>query len=136
MLTRRVCYRICRRISTPYKTCLFRIGFGRYQVQLFLLTGLGWMADSMHFPSNIEAQTHVRSFRLDIWLQGVAVVLPQVQQELLPVRVEFATLSLYVGLILGAATWGVMADLIGRKLSFNVRHVFWNVPDAIYNCLV
>lgn len=48
-------------------------------------------------------------------------MLPQVQQELLPVRVEFATLSLYVGLILGATVWGVMADLIGRKLSFNVR---------------
>ncbi|KAF8224337.1 MFS general substrate transporter [Tricholoma matsutake] len=77
------------------------IGFGRYQYQLFILTGLGWMADN-------------------IWLQGVAVVLPQVQQELLPVRVEFATLALYVGLILGATTWGVMADLIGRKLSFNI----------------
>ncbi|KAF8071534.1 major facilitator superfamily domain-containing protein [Lyophyllum atratum] len=77
------------------------IGFGRYQLQLFLLTGFGWMADN-------------------IWLQGVAVVLAQVQQELLPVRVEFATLSLYVGLILGATVWGVMADLIGRKLSFNI----------------
>ncbi|KAF9459012.1 major facilitator superfamily domain-containing protein [Collybia nuda] len=77
------------------------IGFGRYQIQLFFLTGLGWMADN-------------------IWLQGVAVVLPQVQQELLPVRVEFATLSLYVGLIFGATVWGVMADLIGRKLSFNI----------------
>jgi len=77
------------------------IGFGRYQIQLFMLTGLGWMADN-------------------IWLQGVAVVLSQVQQELLPVRVEFATLALYVGLILGATVWGVVADLIGRKLSFNI----------------
>lgn len=57
---------------------------------------------------------------LDLWLQGVAVVLPQVQQELLPSRVEFATLALYVGLILGATTWGSLADLIGRRLSFNV----------------
>ncbi|KAF8896637.1 major facilitator superfamily domain-containing protein [Infundibulicybe gibba] len=77
------------------------IGFGRYQVQLFLLTGLGWMADN-------------------IWLQGVAVVLPQMQQELNPIRVEFSTLALYVGLILGAMVWGVMADLIGRRLSFNI----------------
>ncbi|KAG5650791.1 hypothetical protein H0H81_011042 [Sphagnurus paluster] len=77
------------------------IGFGSYQIQLFFLTGLGWMADN-------------------VWLQGVAVVLGQVQQELLPVRVEFATLALYAGLILGAIFWGVMADLIGRKLSFNI----------------
>ncbi|KDR78711.1 hypothetical protein GALMADRAFT_1264164 [Galerina marginata CBS 339.88] len=77
------------------------IGFGRYQVELFVLTGFGWMADN-------------------IWLQGVAIVLPQVQQELNPVRVEFATLALYVGLILGASTWGVLADLIGRRVSFNI----------------
>ncbi|KAF8889179.1 major facilitator superfamily domain-containing protein [Gymnopilus junonius] len=72
------------------------IGFGRYQIELFVLTGFGWMADN-------------------IWLQGVAIVLPQVQQELNPVRVEFATLALYVGLIIGASLWGVLADLIGRR---------------------
>ncbi|KAG6809351.1 hypothetical protein H0H92_000588 [Tricholoma furcatifolium] len=77
------------------------IGFGKYQIQLFILTGFGWMADN-------------------IWLQGVAIVLGQVQQELLPSRVEFATLALYAGLILGASTWGVLADLIGRRLSFNI----------------
>ncbi|KAL1750696.1 major facilitator superfamily domain-containing protein [Schizophyllum commune] len=77
------------------------IGFGRYQVELFLLTGMGWMADN-------------------IWLQGVAVVLTKVQQELNPSRVELATLALYVGLILGASVWGTLADVIGRKLSYNV----------------
>lgn len=78
------------------------------------------MADSAYLISYPQSSS-IGS--VDIWLQGVAVVLPQVQQELLPVRVEFATLSLYVGLILGATTWGVMADLIGRKLSFNVGDV-------------
>ncbi|KAG6897019.1 hypothetical protein C0992_004664 [Termitomyces sp. T32_za158] len=77
------------------------IGYGRYQQQLFVLTGLGWMADN-------------------IWLQGIAIVLGQVQQELRPSRVEFATLALFAGLILGAMTWGIMADLIGRRLSFNI----------------
>ena len=43
------------------------------------------------------------------------------QQELNPSRVEFATLALYVGLILGASVWGTLADVIGRKLSYNVR---------------
>ncbi|KAE9400144.1 MFS general substrate transporter [Gymnopus androsaceus JB14] len=77
------------------------IGFGRYQWQLFVLTGLGWAAD-------------------DIWLQGVAIILPQIGNELKPVRVEYATMALYAGLIVGAITWGVLADLIGRRLSFNV----------------
>ncbi|KAJ3865197.1 MFS general substrate transporter [Lentinula novae-zelandiae] len=80
---------------------LHRIGFGRYQWQLFVLTGLGWAAD-------------------DIWLQGVAIILPQIENELRPVRVEYATMALYAGLILGASTWGVLADLIGRRLSFNI----------------
>ncbi|KAE9384900.1 MFS general substrate transporter [Gymnopus androsaceus JB14] len=77
------------------------IGFGRYQWQLFVLTGLGWAAD-------------------DIWLQGVAIILPQIGNELKPVRVEHATMALYAGLIVGAITWGVLADLIGRRLSSNV----------------
>ncbi|KAL1661256.1 major facilitator superfamily domain-containing protein [Schizophyllum commune] len=83
------------------RTLQEEIGFGRYQLELFALTGLGWMADN-------------------IWLQGIAVVLGQVQQELDPTRIEFATLALYVGLIIGASTWGVLADVIGRKLSFNI----------------
>lgn len=77
------------------------IGFGRFQWQLFFLSGLGWMADNL-------------------WLQGVAIVLGQVQTEFNPNRIEFATLSLYVGLIVGALTWGILADIIGRKLSFNI----------------
>ncbi|KAG6855221.1 hypothetical protein H0H87_006587 [Tephrocybe sp. NHM501043] len=60
---------------------------------------------------------------LDGWQTGVAIVLGQVQQELLPVRVEFATLALCAGLIPGAFVWGVTADVIGRKLAFNVRGV-------------
>ncbi|KAG0695128.1 major facilitator superfamily domain-containing protein [Suillus ampliporus] len=80
---------------------LSRIGFGRYQWQLFVITGLGWLADNL-------------------WLQGLAVVLPQVQQELNPVRVEYAVLAEFAGLIVGATTWGILADLIGRRLSFNI----------------
>ncbi|KIK66850.1 hypothetical protein GYMLUDRAFT_69899 [Collybiopsis luxurians FD-317 M1] len=68
---------------------------------LFILTGLGWAAD-------------------DIWLQGVAVILPQIQKELHPNRVEYATMAIYAGLVLGAITWGVLSDLIGRRLSFNI----------------
>ncbi|KZV77351.1 MFS general substrate transporter [Peniophora sp. CONT] len=77
------------------------IGFGRYQWGVFMLTGLGWMADN-------------------IWLQAVAIILPQIQVELPVSHVEYATLALYAGLILGASTWGILADVIGRRLSFNI----------------
>jgi uncharacterized membrane protein YeaQ/YmgE (transglycosylase-associated protein family) len=29
-------------------------------------------------------------------------------------------MSLFIGLIVGASTWGVLADLIGCRLSFNI----------------
>ena len=50
----------------------------------------------------------------------MAVILPQVQEDLAPSRIEYVTLSLYVGLILGATTWGCLADVIGRKLSWQI----------------
>ncbi|CAE6429807.1 unnamed protein product [Rhizoctonia solani] len=77
------------------------IGMGRYQWELFLLSGFGWMADN-------------------IWLQGVAIILPSIEREMQPEHIAFATLSLYVGLIVGATTWGVLADVIGRRLSWNI----------------
>lgn len=66
---------------------------------------------------------------IDLWLQGVAVVLPQVQADLDPSRVEYVTLSLYVGLIIGATTWGSLADIIGRKLSWNIT-LLLSVSDS------
>lgn len=50
-------------------------------------------------------------------------MLPQVEQELNPSRVEYAVLAEFAGLIVGATTWGALADIIGRKVSFNVRHI-------------
>lgn len=77
------------------------IGMGRYQWELFLLSGFGWMADN-------------------IWLQGVAIILPAISREMQPTHIAFATLSLFVGLIVGATIWGVLADIIGRRLSWNI----------------
>ena len=117
MSTRRV-----RVLFRPYNLAMpnqqIRVGFGRYQVQLFLVTGLGWMADSkrrFHVQPDHQAHRYI-----DIWAQGVAIVLSQIQQELNPERIEFVMLSLYAGLGIGAVTWGTIADIIGRKVSFNV----------------
>lgn len=82
------------------------IGMGRYQWSLFFLCGMGWLADN-------------------IWLQGVAIILPQVQTEFLndatgSHKISIMTISLYCGLIVGALGWGLASDVIGRRLAFNL----------------
>ncbi|KAI5310710.1 hypothetical protein KEM55_003071 [Ascosphaera atra] len=79
------------------------IGMGRYQWKLFILCGFGWCADN-------------------IWLQGVALTLPQLQLEFGVEEnwVRFTTCSLFAGLTVGAAFWGIASDLVGRRIAFNV----------------
>lgn len=56
----------------------------------------------------------------NFWLQGVAIVLPEVKKEFADAaRTPWMTFALYMGLICGAATWGILADIIGRRPSFN-----------------
>ncbi|KAG4031832.1 hypothetical protein MFRU_008g01910 [Monilinia fructicola] len=78
------------------------IGVGRYQMLLFILCGTGWAADNL-------------------WLQGVALILPSlaVNFGVSDQFVRYATLSLNVGLSIGAAGWGVGSDIKGRRLGFN-----------------
>lgn len=74
----------------------------QFQWGLFGTAALGWLIDNL-------------------WLQGVAIVLPEVAKEFSNAqRTPWMTFALYMGLICGAATWGVLADILGRKLSFNI----------------
>ncbi|OXV10085.1 hypothetical protein Egran_02153 [Elaphomyces granulatus] len=79
------------------------IGMGRYQWELFVLCGFGWLADNL-------------------WLQGVALTLPQLSLEfgISESHVRFTTCALFVGLCIGASFWGIASDLIGRRLAFNM----------------
>lgn len=56
----------------------------------------------------------------NLWLQGVAIILPRAKAEFNFTHIQWMTFALYVGLIIGAATWGIMADVVGRRLSFNI----------------
>ena len=76
------------------------IGMGRFQWALFALSGFGWFVDN-------------------IWLQGVAIILPAVKREFGEKDISWMTFALYVGLIIGAAGWGILADVIGRRPAFN-----------------
>ncbi|KAI1107111.1 MFS general substrate transporter [Jackrogersella minutella] len=79
------------------------IGMGRYNWQLFVLCGFGWFADNL-------------------WMQGVSLTLPSLSEEfgVSEKQVRYTTSSLFVGLCIGSFCWGLGADIIGRRIAFNV----------------
>ncbi|KAI0389593.1 sugar transporter [Xylariaceae sp. FL0594] len=79
------------------------IGMGRYNWQLFILCGFGWFADNL-------------------WMQGVSLTLPSLSKEfnVTEKQVRYTTSSLYVGLSIGSALWGLGADIMGRRIAFNL----------------
>lgn len=76
------------------------IGMGRYQWGLFFLTGFGWLADN-------------------IWPTVTGLILPPVINEF-KFQGPYLSLGQSIGLLIGAAFWGVGADIWGRKISFNL----------------
>ncbi|USP76608.1 uncharacterized protein yc1106_03882 [Curvularia clavata] len=95
--------------DTPYdrkskviNRALEDMGMGRYQWKLFILAGCGWMADNL-------------------WLQGVALTLPQLSVEfgVSETEVRYTTLALFLGLCIGASFWGTASDIVGRRIAFN-----------------
>ncbi|KAI1283925.1 sugar transporter [Xylaria sp. FL0933] len=79
------------------------IGMGRYNWQLFILCGFGWFADNL-------------------WMQGVSLTLPSLSGEfgVSEKQVRYTTSSLYIGLSIGSAVWGLGADIMGRRIAFNL----------------
>ncbi|KAJ5054111.1 uncharacterized protein L3040_000394 [Drepanopeziza brunnea f. sp. 'multigermtubi'] len=79
------------------------IGMGRYNYQLFILCGFGWYADNL-------------------WLQGIALTLPSLQAEfgVAETTVRYTTMSLFIGLCIGASFWGIGSDIMGRRIAFNM----------------
>lgn len=76
------------------------IGMTWWQWGLLGVSGVGWLIDNA-------------------WLQGVAIILSQVKAEFGIQHPEFMTVALFAGLVCGAAVWGIVADIVGRRLSFN-----------------
>lgn len=66
--------------------------------------------------------SHVPANTLEsLWLQGVALTLPSLSNEfgVDSNTVRYTTLALFLGLCIGASFWGVMSDVVGRRLAFN-----------------
>ncbi|KAI1113017.1 sugar transporter [Nemania sp. NC0429] len=79
------------------------IGMGSYNWQLFILCGFGWFADNL-------------------WMQGVSLTLPSLSEEfgISEKQVRYTTSSLFIGLSIGSALWGLGADIMGRRIAFNL----------------
>ncbi|KAJ7717006.1 MFS general substrate transporter [Mycena metata] len=76
-------------------------GMGRYQWGLFVVTGFGWLADN-------------------VWPVVTGLILVPVLNEFAEAQGPFLKLGQNLGLLIGAAFWGVGADIWGRKISFNL----------------
>lgn len=81
------------------------IGFGKYQVGLFIVSGFGWLSDNA-------------------WPVVTSLILNRVKEVdgVHPPRESLGpllTLAQNVGLLAGALFWPLTADLYGRKWAFN-----------------
>uniref|UniRef100_A0A060T1V9 ARAD1C19514p n=1 Tax=Blastobotrys adeninivorans TaxID=409370 RepID=A0A060T1V9_BLAAD len=79
------------------------IGMGKYQWELFVVAGFGWMADNL-------------------WPIVTSLIYPQVIMEYPPPggHGPFIQLAQNLGLLAGAVFWSFSADIIGRRWAFNI----------------
>ncbi|KAG1775527.1 MFS general substrate transporter [Suillus placidus] len=79
---------------------LQKIGMGRYQWYLFVVAGFGWLSDNL-------------------WPIVTGLILTPVLNEF-NVLGPWLKLAQNIGLLVGAAFWGVSSDVWGRKWAFNL----------------
>ncbi|PCH39861.1 MFS general substrate transporter [Wolfiporia cocos MD-104 SS10] len=79
---------------------LQEIGMGRYQWYLFIVAGFGWFSDNL-------------------WPIVTGLILSPVVNEF-NVQGPFLKLGQNIGLLVGAAFWGVASDVWGRRWCFNI----------------
>lgn len=92
---------------TPLDRTIDKIGMGPYQWVLLSLCGFGWLADNM-------------------WLQGVAIILPRVQRhyDIADNYIGVLSAAMFAGMMIGAVGWGTCSDLMGRSTAFNATLFF------------
>ncbi|KAF3933337.1 hypothetical protein ABW19_dt0202515 [Dactylella cylindrospora] len=87
--------------ATILNAAMQDMGFGAYQKFLFCVCGFGWFIDNM-------------------WPQVTAIILSSVQREFKFDPPSLLALSQNIGLLFGAAVWGLASDIIGRRWAFNL----------------
>lgn len=91
---------VLARKVTLVNNALNEIGFTKYHCKLFCLNGMGYAVDSLLFLLHGVAQT-------------------QINKEFNHSYPALVSAD-YVGLFCGALFWGFTADIIGRKIAFNL----------------
>jgi MFS family permease len=84
------------------------IGFTPYHWKLFVLNGFGYAVDS-----------------LILLIQSI--VAAKAALEFNPGYPNGLTIAAYVGMLIGALFWGFTADIMGRKVAFNVSLVICSI---------
>lgn len=84
------------------------IGFTPYHYRLFVLNGFGYAVDS-----------------LILLIQSI--IAGQAALEFHPSYPNGLTIAAYVGMLVGALFWGLSADIMGRKIAFNVSLMICSV---------
>lgn len=79
-----------------------RLGFANYQWKLFFVCGSGWLLDLL-------------------WAHAFGLAMPAIQHELGFNESQYGYLStgFSIGMTLGALTWGLLLDIVGRRAAFN-----------------
>ncbi|KAH9882242.1 hypothetical protein J1614_001414 [Plenodomus biglobosus] len=87
-----------------------KFGLGRYQICIWFLCGFGYFLDLA-------------------WSQGVGLISSAIYQEMGVADDDTGTIFAVAnaGLALGALTFGLMVDVIGRKLAFNLTCLITSV---------
>ncbi|KAJ1561164.1 hypothetical protein HK405_004739 [Cladochytrium tenue] len=92
---------------------LDEIGFTSYHLKLFFLNGWGYGADSMVLLVQSVIATPAYT---EFGSEGFKKAL---------------TIAVYVGMLAGAIFWGFSADIIGRRLAFNVTLLLASIATII-----
>ncbi|KAI0314066.1 MFS general substrate transporter [Amylostereum chailletii] len=93
--------------ATVLNDALQEIGMGKYQWYLFIVAGFGWFSDNL-------------------WPIVTGLILSPVINEF-HFDGPFLKLGQNIGLLVGAAFWGVGSDVIGRTWSFNLTFLITGV---------
>ncbi|KAI9066823.1 MFS general substrate transporter [Trametes sanguinea] len=96
------------------------IGMGKYQWYLFIVAGFGWFSDNLWPVSNtFRCGGLAIAHRPELDQIVTGLILDPVVNEF-HFQGPFLKLGQNIGLLVGAAFWGVASDVWGRKWCFNI----------------
>ncbi|EEF48695.1 sugar transporter, putative [Ricinus communis] len=93
---------------------LFAVGFGKFQVLVLLYAGLGWASEAME-------------------MMLLSTIGPAVQQQwgLSSAKQSLITSMVFVGMMIGAYSWGLVSDKFGRRRGFLVTAIITSAAGLL-----